>query len=338
MKSELETIAHALAAKGKGVLAADESLPTIEKRFASLGIESNEENRRSYREMLFQTADVEEYISGVILFDETIRQASDKKTPFPLLLEHKHIIPGIKVDKGTMSMPASPAEKLTLGLDGLRERLKEYRELGARFTKWRGVITIGNGIPTRSCIDANALMLALYAKISQEAGFVPIVEPEVLMDGNHDINRCEEVTLATLTTVFEKLSQHGVKLEEMLLKPNMVLPGKATAKQAGIEEVAEATIRTLRRTVPPAVPGILFLSGGQSPELATLHLNAMNQTGPHPWELGFSFARALQDPAMKAWKGQRSNIVQAQKMFLHRAKCNSAARLGKYSDTMEKAA
>jgi fructose-bisphosphate aldolase class I len=338
MRSEFESTASALVAKGTGLLAADESFPTIQKRFSALDIISTEETRRAYRNMLFTTRGIEEFISGVIMFDETIRQKSDDGMLFPELLKNKGIIPGIKVDKGTINMPGFSGEKLTLGLDGLKERLNEYRDLGARFTKWRAVIIIGPGIPTHSCISANARLLAMYAALSQESGLVPVVEPEVLMDGNHDIEQCEQATMAVLTSVFQELHEYRVVLEGMLLKPSMVVSGKGSSKQAGIEEVAETTIRILRRTVPTAVPGIVFLSGGQSPELATRHLNAMNRLGPHPWEIGFSFARALQDPAMKAWKGSPANVATAQALFFNRAKCNSAARYGKYTETMERAA
>ncbi len=338
ISKDLESTAWFLVSEDKGILAADESLPTIQKRFAALNIESTEENRRAYRELLFTTPGVEDFISGVILFDETIRQKAADKRPFVDVLKGKGIIPGIKVDKGTIAMPGFPNEKITAGLDGLRERLKEYRDMGAGFAKWRAVISIGPGMPTRANINANAHALAHYAALSQEAGLVPIVEPEVLMDGDHDIERCEEATLATLIGVFHELRQYHVALEGMLLKPNMVLSGKKAAKQADVDQVAQATLRTLRRAVPAAVPGIVFLSGGQSPELATEHLNAMNAMGEHPWELSFSYGRALQDPALKAWKGSSANIAAAQKQFYHRAKCNSAARYGKYSGMMEEAA
>jgi fructose-bisphosphate aldolase class I len=334
---ELEATARALVAKGKGILAADESHPTIQKRFTAIGVESSEENRRSYRDLLFSTQGAEEFISGVILFDETIRQKANDGTLFVDVLKRKSIIPGIKVDKGTVAMPGFPNEKITMGLDGLSERLSEYRALGARFAKWRAVIAIGPGIPTKACINANAHALALYAALSQEAGLVPIVEPEVLMDGDHDIERCEEATDAALMSVFAELHEYRVSLEGMLLKPNMVLAGKQSPKQASIAQVAETTIRCLLRTVPAAVPGIVFLSGGQSAELATQHLNAMNAIGTHPWQISFSYGRALQDPALKAWKGSASNVVAAQKQFYHRAKCNGAARFGKYSDQLEKA-
>jgi fructose-bisphosphate aldolase class I len=334
-KHELESIAQALVPEGKGILAADESFGTIKKRFDSINVVSTEETRRSYREMLFTTPGVEEFISGVILFDETIRQATQDGTSFPEVLAGKGIIPGIKVDKGAKALAGFPGERITEGLDGLRERLVEYDELGARFTKWRAVITIGEGIPTRYCIDANAHALARFAALSQEAGLIPVVEPEVLMEGDHGIERCEEVTTATLKSVFSELQEHRVALEGMLLKPNMVLPGKACPKPASVEEVAEATVRCLLRVVPAAVPGIVFLSGGQSPEQATRHLNAMNAMGKNPWELSFSYGRALQGPSLRAWKGEASNVAMAQKLFYHRAKCNGAARYGKYSEEME---
>jgi len=337
ISKELETTARSLVAKGKGILAADESQPTIQKRFAALNIENTEENRRAYRETLFTAPGIEEFISGVILFDETIRQKAADGRSFVDVLKSRGIIPGIKVDKGTIAMPGFPDEKITAGLDGLRERLKEYRDLGARFAKWRAVITIGPGMPSRSNINANAHALAHYAALSQEAALVPIVEPEVLMDGDHDIERCEEATLATLVNVFHELREYSVALEGMLLKPNMVLAGKKALKQAGVGQVAEATLRTLRRAVPAAVPGMVFLSGGQSPELATAHLNAMNALGVQPWEISFSYGRALQEPSLKAWQGSPINVVPAQMLFHHRAKCNGAARYGRYSDRMEKA-
>ena len=336
--SKLEDTACALVAAGKGILAADESFPTIQKRFAAINIESTEENRRAYREMLFTARGNEEFISGVILFDETIRQKTSDGTLFTDALTRKGIIPGIKVDAGTLSMPGHPGEKITSGLDGLRERLNKYREQGARFAKWRAVITIGPRLPSRACIQANAHQLALYAALTQESELVPIVEPEVLMDGDHDIATCEEATNATLTAVFSALRDYGVSFEGMLLKPNMVVAGKQSPKQAAVEEAAETTVRTLRRTVPAAVHGIVFLSGGQSPELATLHLNTMNLRGPHPWELSFSYGRALQDRLLKAWKGSTANVAEAQREFLHRAKCCSAARYGTYSEKMEKMA
>ncbi len=339
MKSNtLETVARTLVAKGKGILAADESFPTIAKRFASLGIPSTEQTRREYRDILLTTPGIGDSISGVILFDETIRQTAADGRRFVDVLKEAGIVPGIKVDKGTVNMPGSDLEKMTQGLDGLRERLAEYRNRGAGFTKWRAVITIGPGAPSRRNLALNAHGLALFAALSQEAGLTPIVEPEVLMDGDHNISRCEEATGAALAAVFSALREYGVSLEGMLLKPNMVLPGKKSLSPAGIEEAAETTLRCLRRVVPAAVPGIVFLSGGQSPEEATEHLNAMNRTMPQPWELSFSFARALQDPVLKTWNGSDRNRAAAQREFIHRAKCNSAARYGSYSEEIEKAA
>ena len=332
---QLTSTARALVAKGKGILAADESFGTIEKRFKKLGIKSTEENRRAYRDMLFTTAGAGEYVSGVILFDETIRQNAKDGTPFVKVLERQGIIPGIKVDTGAKQLAGFPDEKITEGLDGLRDRLTEYRALGARFAKWRAVLTIGHGLPTRFCVDANAHALARYAALSQEAGLVPIVEPEVLMDGDHTIQRCEAVTETTLKSVYFHLHAHRVVLEGTLLKPNMVLSGKDCAEQAGVTEVAEATVRTLVRCVPAAVPGVVFLSGGQSAEDATAHLSAMNAIGKLPWELSFSYGRALQAPALDAWHGKSENVKAAQQAYHHRAKLNSAARSGKYSKKME---
>ncbi|MGZ8440442.1 MAG: class I fructose-bisphosphate aldolase [Candidatus Deferrimicrobiaceae bacterium] len=332
---ELESVARSLVAEGKGILAADESSPTIEKRFKGIGTASTEENRRAYRELLFTTLGASEFVSGVILFDETIRQKAKDGTPFPQVLVRQGILPGIKVDTGAKPLPGFPGEKITEGLDGLRERLSQYRDLGARFAKWRAVIAIGDGIPTAYCLKGNAHALSRYAALCQEAGLVPIVEPEVLMDGPHTIERCEEVTTAALTLVFSELLEHRVALEGTLLKPNMVLSGKECPKQAGGSEVAEATVRTLRRTVPSAVPGIVFLSGGQSPEQATRHLSAMNALGGHPWELSFSYGRALQDPVLKTWKGDPANVAAAQRAYYHRARCNGAARFGKYTKEME---
>ena len=337
-RQELEAVAQAMVAKGKGILAADESMGTIKRRFDSIKIESNENNRRAYREMLFTTPGLEEAISGVILFDETIRTAASDGTPFPQVLSKKGIIPGIKVDKGPVDIPGFPGEVVTEGLDGLRARVKEYKELGAKFAKWRAVITIGDGIPTCNCLEANAHALARYAALCQEGGLVPIVEPEVLLDGNHTIERCEEVTEAALRITFSTLMRHRVHLEGMILKPSMVVSGKDNPRQAGVEEVAERTIRCLKRTVPAAVPGIAFLSGGQSAVSATEHLNAMNKLGPHPWQVSFSYARALQDPAIKAWKGESANVATAQKIFRHRAKMNGAARSGSYTKELEAAA
>jgi fructose-bisphosphate aldolase, class I len=334
---DLNATASALVAEGKGILAADESSGTIEKRFRSIDVESTEENRRAYRDLLFTTEGVEEYISGVILYDETIRQSSADGTPFPQLLERRGIIPGIKVDKGAKDLAGAPGEKITEGLDGLRERLAEYRELGARFTKWRAVITIGKGIPSEYCMWTNAHALARFAALSQEAGLVPIVEPEVLMDGDHTIERSFNVTSRTLNAVFTELHDQRVELEGMLLKPNMVLSGYDAADQTGVEEVASETLRCFYRNVPAAVPGIVFLSGGQSDEDATAHLNAMNAMGPHPWELSFSYGRALQAPALKAWRGDAANLEDAQKAFYRRAKFNGAARSGSYAPEMETA-
>jgi len=334
----LETTARVLVSPGKGILAADESLPTIEKRFKTIGVSCTEENRRAYRELLFTTADLGEFISGVILFDETIRQKATDGTPLVEALNRQGIIPGIKVDKGAKALAGFPGEKITEGLDGLRDRLGEYVRLGARFTKWRAVITIGANIPSRTCLESNAHGLARFAALSQEAGLVPIVEPEVLMDGDHTIERHFEVTETILKIVFQSLFEHRVRLEAMLLKPNMVLAGKSCSRQAGVTEVADATLRCMLRTVPAAVPGIVFLSGGQSDVLATAHLNAMNQLGKTPWELSFSFGRALQAPALITWRGEAISVNAAQRALHHRAQCNSAARFGKYSEAMERLA
>lgn len=334
----LRDTANELVAPGKGILAADESTGTIQKRLDGIGVESTEETRRTYRNLLFTTPGAEEFVSGVILFEETLYQASDDGTPFPKLLADKGIIPGIKVDKGAKVLAGHEDEKVTEGLDGLRERLADYREAGARFAKWRAVITIGDGIPSDNCIAVNAHALARYAALCQEAGIVPIVEPEVLMDGAHTIERCEEVTAATLARVFAELDAQGVFLEGMLLKPNMVISGKECPEQAGVEQVAEATLRCLKRYVPAAVPGIVFLSGGQSDEVATAHLDAMNRIGGAPWRLSFSYGRALQAPALKAWGGSAEKIAAAQQAYYLRAKCNGAATRGEYSTAMESAA
>ena len=335
--TDLASIANAMVAEGKGILAADESTGTIKKRLASINLESTEENRRAYRDLLFTTEGVEEFISGVILYDETLRQKSHDGTPFPALLNGKGIIPGIKPDKGAKPMAGFPGEKVTEGLDGLRERLQEYYDLGARFGKWRAVITIGDGIPTRTCLEANAHALARYAALCQEVGLVPIVEPEVLMDGAHTLERCEEVTTETLNRVFAALDEHGIYLEGTILKPNMVISGKECPKQASAQEIAEATVRCFRSSVPAALPGIVFLSGGQTPEQATENLNAMNAMGEDfPWELSFSYGRALQEPVLKAWKGEPTNVASAQKAYYHRAKLNGAARFGTYTREMEK--
>jgi fructose-bisphosphate aldolase class I len=335
---KLEATARALVAPGKGILAADESTGTIEKRFKSIDVESTEENRRAYRELLFTTDGIGEHISGVILYDETIRQSSADGTPFAKVLEAAGVIPGIKVDTGAKPLAASPEETVTEGLDGLRGRLEEYRGLGARFAKWRAPIAIGDGLPTEYCIHVNAHALARYAVLCQEAGIVPIVEPEVLMDGDHTIERCYESTVRTLTELYYELHRQRVVLEGTLLKPNMVLSGKDCPAQAGVEEVAEKTLRALATAVPAAVPGIVFLSGGQTDELATAHLDAMNKIGGEPWELSFSYGRALQAPALKAWRGDPTNVAAAQHAFIHRAKLNGLARSGGYSPEMEKVA
>lgn len=335
---DLEAVAQSIVAPGRGILAADESFPTIEKRFKSIDVESTEDNRRAYRQMLFTTPGVEEFISGVILFDETIRQSTDDGTPFPELLRSKGIAPGIKVDTGAKDLAGASGEKVTEGLDGLRGRLKEYHDLGAQFTKWRAVITIGDGIPSYDCISTNAHALGRFAALTQEAGLVPIVEPEVLMDGEHTIATCYQVTEWTLKEVYYELYKQRVVLEKSLLKPNMVLSGKDCAVQAGTDEVAEATVSCLRNTVPAAVPGIVFLSGGQSDEDATAHLNAMNALGDHPWELSFSYGRALQAPALKAWGGDPDKLEAGKEAFYHRAKLNGAARYGSYTPDMEKVA
>jgi fructose-bisphosphate aldolase class I len=333
--SKLEATARALVAKGKGILAADESLPTIEKRLKGIGVESTEAHRRAYRELLFSTPGLGGFISGVILFDETLRQNGASGAPLVGLLTGQGILPGIKVDKGTADLPGFPGEKFTQGLDGLRDRLAEYVKLGARFTKWRAVIHIGPGIPSPSCLQTNADALALFAALSQEAGLVPIVEPEVMMKGDHTLERCSEVTEATLAAVFNQLRANRVPLEGMLLKPNMVLPGEDCPTQATVQEVAQKTLSCFKGVVPATVPGIVFLSGGQSDVLATRHLNEINRIDDVPWELSFSFGRALQAPALNAWKGDPSKIKDAQKALHHRARCNAEARHGKYNDRME---
>jgi len=336
----MDDIAKALVADGKGILAADESTGTIKKRFDSINVESLEETRRAYRDMLFTAAGAEDAISGVIMYDETIRQSASDGTPFPKLLADKGIIPGIKVDKGAKALAGSPDEKVTDGLDGLRERCAEYYQLGARFAKWRAVITIkGDEHPSQACISANAHALARYAALCQEAKLVPIVEPEVLMDGGHDIDRCAEVTEATLNEVYAQLRLQNVRLEATLLKPNMVLSGTESASQAGVQKVATRTVEVLKRCVPAAVPGIVFLSGGQSDILATEHLDAMNKLGGTlPWKLSFSYGRALQAAALSAWGGKAENVPSAQQAFLLRARCNGAAASGNWSQAMEKAA
>jgi fructose-bisphosphate aldolase class I len=334
-KEELKNIANQLVATGKGILAADESTGTIKKRLDSIGVESNPENNRRYRQVLFTTPKIEKYISGVILFDETIRQSADDGRPFPKLLLDRGVYPGIKVDKGKIDMPNFPGEKITEGLDGLKERLDEYKKMGARFAKWRGVINIGEGTPTRVCIESNAEGLARYAALCQEQGIVPIVEPEVLMDGNHTLQRCEEATYTTLKSVFAKLMDHKVYLEGMLLKPNMILPGKESNEEVAAEKIAERTVACFRDVIPPQMPGVVFLSGGQTPKEATRNLNAMNKRPNLDWQLSFSFGRALQQPVLKAWEGKDENINSAQKAFIKRAKLNSLAREGKYKEDME---
>ncbi|MGE0409092.1 MAG: class I fructose-bisphosphate aldolase [Amphiplicatus sp.] len=337
----MNKIAVALVAPGKGVLAADESAGTIKKRFDAINVDSTEENRRDYREMLFRAEKaMRENISGVILYDETIRQKAKDGTPLVQLIEQTGAIPGIKVDKGAKPLPFCPGEVVTEGLDGLAERLKEYYDLGARFAKWRAVIDIGAGVPTYPCLMTNAHALARYAALCQQAEIVPIVEPEVLMDGDHDIARCEEVTELVLKLVFEQLYFQRVALEGMILKPNMVIAGKKCAKQAGVGEVAERTVNCFRRAVPAAVPGIVFLSGGQSDEEATAHLNAMNAEfrGRLAWPLSFSYGRALQAAPLKAWAGKAENVKAAQAAFTHRARMNGLASQGDWSDGLENAA
>jgi fructose-bisphosphate aldolase, class I len=336
--NELNDTARALVAPGKGILAADESSGTIKKRFDSISVESTEQNRRDYREMLFTAEGAGDHISGVILYDETIRQRGADGTPLVDVLTRQGVIPGIKVDTGAKDLAGAPGEKVTEGLDGLRERLGDYVGLGAKFTKWRAVINIGDGIPSRYCIRVNAHALARYAALCQEAGLVPIVEPEVMMEGDHTIERSYEATEATLEAVFDELYEQRVDLPGSLLKPNMVLSGYECPTQAGVDEVADATIRCFRAVVPAAVPGIVFLSGGQSDEAATAHLNAMNARGPHPWELSFSYGRALQAPALEAWKGDAANRDAGQRAFAHRARMNGAARYGRYTPDMEKEA
>jgi fructose-bisphosphate aldolase class I len=337
---DLIATAQAMVASGKGILAADESTGTIEKRFNSIKVENVEENRRAYRDMLFTTKDLGNYISGVILFDETIRQKSADGTSFVELMQKNGILPGIKVDAGAKPLAFCPGETITEGLDGLLKRCQDYVKLGAKFAKWRAVITIGKDIPSPTCIEENAHALARYAAICQEAGLVPIVEPEVLMDGDHTIDRCEEVTEWTLNSVYDALYVNKVILEGSVLKPSMVISGGNAKQQANVEEVAERTVRVLKRTVPGAVAGIVFLSGGQSDELATAHLNAMNRNfaGKLPWPVSFSYGRALQAPSLKAWKGNAANVAAGQAALLHRSRMNSLACAGKYSDADEKQA
>ena len=336
---KLTTTAQALVAPGKGILAADESGGTIKRRFDSINVESTEDNRRDYRELLFRTKGASEFISGIILFDETIRQNGADGTPLVKVLVDQGIIPGIKVDKGTQPIPGSPTELMTEGLDGLLSRLQEYAELGARFAKWRAVITIGDGIPTDRGIEINAHALARYAALSQEAGLVPVVEPEVLLDGDHTIDRCFETSEATLKETFAQLVRQGVALEGILLKPSMVTSGNKAVNRAGPEEVAEKTVECFRRSIPATLPGVVFLSGGQSDEEATVNLNAINQRAAVvsvPWQYSFSFGRGLQGAPLKAWSGQAANVERAKQAFYHRAKLTSAARKGIYDPAMEK--
>ncbi len=337
--SELAAVAQAMVAPGRGVLAADESNATITKRFAAVDIESTEENRRSYRNTLFSTPGLEEYISGVILYDETIRQSDDDGTPFPKMLEAKGILPGIKVDTGSKPLALDNEEQVTEGLDGLRDRIAEYVELGAKFAKWRAVIVIddGNGFPSDYAIRCNAHALARYAALCQEGGLVPIVEPEVLMDGENDIDSCYRATMRTHLRVFDELAAQRIDFRGMVLKPNMVISGKKCDTQASPQEVADRTLDLLYRTVPAAVPGIAFLSGGQSAQVATEHLDLMNKQGPHPWTLTFSYGRALQDDALRTWKGAEDNVTDAQKVASLRAKLTSLAAQGSYDREMETA-
>ena len=335
---ELNAIARGMVAKNRGLLAADESSSTIKKRFDTIKLESTEENRRAYREMLFSAPGAKDYISGVILYDETLRQSTKSGVPFPTYLAQQGMIPGIKVDLGAKPLAGYPGETMTEGLDGLRERFAEYHKLGARFAKWRAVINIDAALPSRYAVNANAEGLARYAALAQEAGIVPIVEPEVLMDGGHSLERCEEVTNSVLDSVFSHLFSARVALEGMILKPNMVIPGKKCADQASPERIAEATVRTLKRQVPSAVPGIAFLSGGQSPVDATVHLNLMHALGPLPWALTFSYGRALQEDALNAWQGKQAGFAAGQKALAKRAKLNGLAAVGQYNAALESSA
>ena len=337
--AELNKVARAMVADGKGILAADESSGTIKKRFDAIGVESTADNRRDYRELMFRSAEaMKNYISGVILYDETIRQAAKDGTPLVKVIAQTGALPGIKVDKGTKPLPFSPGEVVTEGLDGLRERLIEYRGLGAKFAKWRGVYDVGPRMPSYGCVRVNGHALARYAALSVEEDIVPIVEPEVLMDGDHDIEACSQATELVLKETFQELYYQKVPLEGMVLKPNMVIPGKKSAKRASVEEVAEKTLRVLKACVPGAVPGIAFLSGGQSDEEATAHLDAMNRIGGAPWKLTFSYGRALQDAPQKAWRGKPDNVMAAQSAFAHRARMNGLAALGRWSADFEKKA
>jgi fructose-bisphosphate aldolase class I len=337
-KALLSKTAAAMVAKGRGILAADESAGTCETRFKTINTPCTEENRRAYRGLLFTTPGVEQFISGVILYDETIRQKTDDGVLFPDYMAKKGILPGIKVDTGAKNLALCPGEKVTEGLDGLRERLAAYFKLGARFAKWRAVITIGDGIPSYTCLYANAHALARYAALCQEASIVPMIEPEVLLDGGHSIERCEEVSEAALRATYAALAAHNVSFEHVILKASMVVSGKANARQAGVDEVAERTVRVLKRTVPAAQPGVVFLSGGQSDVSATAHLNAMAAMKGLPWPLTFSYSRALQNPALAAWKGQSANAAAAQRAFHHRAQMNGLAAQGKWKADLEKQA
>ena len=335
---QLQSTAQALVAEGKGILAADESTGTIKKRLESIGVESTEETRRAYRELLFTTEGAEEFISGVILYDETIRQSASDGTPFPKLLESRGIIPGIKVDTGAKPLALTDGETITEGLDGLRDRLEEYRELGARFAKWRATYSIAADKPSEYCVWTNAHALARYAALCQEAGLVPIVEPEVLQDGTHTIAESRKATGRVLQAVYTELHDQRLDFRGTLLKPNMVLSGYDASDRASAQEVADVTLECFYKNVPAAVPGIVFLSGGQTDEDATAHLNAINARGPHPWQLSFSYGRALQAPALKAWGGKEENVEAAQRAYYHRAKMNSAARTGMYAPEMEREA
>jgi fructose-bisphosphate aldolase, class I len=337
--AELNKVATAMVAPGRGILAADESSGTIKKRFDAIGVESSADSRRDYRELMFRANEaMTKYISGVILYDETIRQNAKDGTPLVKVIEKAGSLPGIKVDKGVQPLPMCPGEVITEGLDGLRQRLIEYRELGAKFAKWRAVIDIGEDMPSYACIMTNAHALARYAALCQDEGIVPIVEPEVLMDGDHDIDRCQAVTEWTLKTVFEQLYDQRVALEGMVLKPNMVIAGKKCSKQASVDEVAERTVKVLKARVPASVPGIAFLSGGQSDADATAHLDAMNKIGGLPWKLTFSYGRALQAAPQKAWSGKLENVAAAQRAFVHRAMMNGLASLGQWKQDLEKKA
>jgi fructose-bisphosphate aldolase class I len=336
MPHQLESVAAALVSEGKGILAADETVSTLTKRFDTLEIRSTEQTRRSYREMLFSSPGAAEFFSGVIMQDETIRQKSAGGTPLAELLSQQGIIPGIKVDSGAKPLAGCPGETITEGLDGLRDRLSAYHGMGARFAKWRAVIHVTEALPSTACIAANAHALARYGALCQEQDLVPIVEPEVLMEGSHSIERCEEVTGTVLRAVFDALFEQGVAVEQMLLKPNMVVPGMQSTKPASVQEVATATLRCLRRHVPAAVPGVVFLSGGQDDRVATAHLNAINRLpGPRPWRVSFSYGRALQDPALEAWHGRDENLDIGRQALYQRARCNGAASRGEYSDEME---